>query len=138
MLVKMYTSKTCGKRHIFCKECRPDIGVKIGRGLTGHVVSLETRARIGNTRKNQGLSQGRNNSFWNSEGFSINRQRVFVRVVSGWERRARVVWVQYNGPIPKGYLVHHRDENTLNDEIDNLRCWPISYHTRHHNLKEAV
>lgn len=32
----------------------------------------------------------------------------------------RVVWVWYNGAIPKGLVVNHKDYNTANNKIDNL------------------
>ena len=76
--------------------------------------------------------RGSNGKRWNYEGFVVKRGRVFVRIVFGWQRRARVVWVQHNGPIAPGYLIHHEDENKMNDVIDNLRCWTRQEHARHH------
>lgn len=32
----------------------------------------------------------------------------------------RVVWVWYNGAIPKGLVVNHKDYNTTNNKIENL------------------
>ena len=44
---------------------------------------------------------------------------------SSWNQKGpsnlhRAVWEFYNGPIPEGYEIHHKDENGLNNEIDNL------------------
>lgn len=36
------------------------------------------------------------------------------------KRLHRVVWEFYNGPIPKGYHVHHKDSNPYNNDISNL------------------
>jgi hypothetical protein len=33
----------------------------------------------------------------------------------------RYVWIKYNGEIPKGYSVHHIDENKENNDIMNLK-----------------
>lgn len=59
--------------------------------------------------------------------------RAYVRIVSGWVKRAHAVWVQHNGPIPSGRLIHHHDEDTLNDAIENLRCWTYLQHNRYHH-----
>ena len=40
----------------------------------------------------------------------------------------RDVWEFHNGPIPKGYEVHHKDENTLNNDPSNLEAITISEH----------
>ena len=32
----------------------------------------------------------------------------------------RLVWEAFNGPIPEGYEVNHRDENPGNNRLDNL------------------
>ena len=47
-------------------------------------------------------------------------------------KRCRYVWESINGPIPKGMVIHHLDENKLNDEISNLVCITRSQHTSIH------
>lgn len=42
------------------------------------------------------------------------------------------IWEHENGPVPDGYHVHHRDGDTLNNDIGNLECLPGSEHHRHH------
>lgn len=44
----------------------------------------------------------------------------------------RVVWEKHNGPIPKGYVVHHIDHNRKNYDISNLCLLPMSEHNRQH------
>ena len=47
----------------------------------------------------------------------------------------RAVWEFYNGKIPKGYVVHHKDLNKDNNEIENLECISMADHNRlHHSL----
>ena len=69
-------------------------------------------------------------------GFKFNRypesERTSDRVYfQGWvkidgERKKirlhQYVWILKNGPIPKGYHIHHLDEDTSNNEPDNLEC----------------
>jgi len=34
----------------------------------------------------------------------------------------RAIWEHHNGEIPERFEIHHIDENTLNNSIDNLEC----------------
>ena len=45
----------------------------------------------------------------------------------------RKVWEKHNGNIPKGYLVHHKDENKTNNGIENLELLEWGKHTIHHH-----
>ena len=44
----------------------------------------------------------------------------------------RLEWIKHHGKIPKGYIVHHRDENKFNWSIDNLELLSKSEHIRKH------
>ena len=44
----------------------------------------------------------------------------------------RLQWVKYHGEIPEGYVVHHKDENKLNWDIDNLELLSRSEHIKEH------
>lgn len=60
---------------------------------------------------------------------------------TGIGRRERLhcyVWRYYNGEIPKGYHVHHVNEDKENNEIDNLRCIRRETHVKYHATKNAV
>lgn len=63
--------------------------------------------------------------------------RAFIKVAepSVWRPRAAVVWEAENGPVPRGYLVHHRDRDTLNDSIANLELLSRSAHALEHNCE---
>lgn len=54
---------------------------------------------------------------------------------SKWIQYARYVWEKHKGPIPPGYDVHHKDENKLNDIIENLELLTRSEHTTAHAKK---
>lgn len=47
----------------------------------------------------------------------------------------RLEWEKFNGKIPDGYVVHHKDENKLNWSIDNLELLTRAEHImRHKNV----
>lgn len=48
----------------------------------------------------------------------------------------RLVWEKHNGPIPEGYVIHHKDGNGLNNSIDNLEMMTRSEHARYHKLHD--
>ena len=67
--------------------------------------------------------------------------RAWVKVADPnvWRLRAVVSWEFANGPVPKGYLVHHKDRNKLNDDPANLELMTRAQHILEHHkeLQEA-
>ena len=60
-------------------------------------------------------------------------------VSNATKRRLHVaVWESVHGPIPGGWLVHHKDENKDHNEIDNLEAMEWGAHTSHHHLGENL
>ena len=53
-----------------------------------------------------------------------------------WRKEAkmlhRVIWEEKNGEIPKWYVIHHKDHNSLNNSIDNLEIMEKSLHCSYH------
>lgn len=37
-----------------------------------------------------------------------------------------IIWMMVNGPVPKGYVIDHRDCNAFNNRLDNLRLATVS------------
>lgn len=48
------------------------------------------------------------------------------------------VWVEHNGPIPEGRVIHHCDRNKANNAIENLACLTPSEHSHEHNPLQPV
>lgn len=44
----------------------------------------------------------------------------------------RYVWEQENGPIPRGWHVHHKDHDRSNNDPDNLVAMPAGKHMEYH------
>ena len=51
-------------------------------------------------------------------------------------RAHRWVWINIHGDIPKGYHIHHKDEDKSNNAITNLELIEASRHCRIHMTKE--
>lgn len=47
----------------------------------------------------------------------------------------RLVWDEVHGPIPDGFVVHHKDHDKHNNDISNLELMTYTAHARHHNQK---
>ena len=65
-----------------------------------------------------------------------HKKRCFIKISEPniWIEYARFVWVQCNGEIPKGYLIHHIDGDSLNDIIDNLSLVTRKAHFEIHKI----
>lgn len=47
----------------------------------------------------------------------------------------RYIWEKEVGKIPKGWDIHHKDEDKSHNELSNFECLPKSDHTRKHGFK---
>jgi len=74
----------------------------------------------------------------------FNNKPFYFHELSGYyvaddgQRMNIAVWEFYNGKVPKGYVVHHKDEDKGNNEIDNLELLEWGEHTRQHNICRAA
>lgn len=63
------------------------------------------------------------------------RNWIKVAEPNKWRPLAIVVWERANGRrLPRGYVVHHRDRDTLNDEPSNLEALTRREHLEEHRL----
>ena len=46
----------------------------------------------------------------------------------------RQIWIDNNGEIPKGFIIHHKDGNSLNNKIENLEMLQKNEHSKNHML----
>jgi len=65
------------------------------------------------------------------------RVQIAIGPRGGFYPKYRWLWEQANGPIPKGFSVHHLDENKLNDNLKNLVLMTTTEHKSYH-AKKAV
>jgi len=65
-----------------------------------------------------------------------NKKRQWIKIAepNKWIEYAKFVWIKNNGKIPKGYLIHHSDEDTMNDNINNLVPLTRRVHFIIHNI----
>ena len=61
------------------------------------------------------------------------RKRAMLGVGEKWVTRAPWIWQQLHGQVPPGYVIHHKDGNTLNDDPSNLECLSRQQHVSNHS-----
>ena len=64
-----------------------------------------------------------------------NSGYIMISINNKQIQEHRYVWEQVNGIIPKGYIIHHIDENKLNNSIDNLQCMTNGEHSYLHSIR---
>jgi hypothetical protein len=80
------------------------------------------------------------------DGLQIRDEIRFTKTKGGYLRATfngrrilmhTYVWEKHNGPVPKGYGIHHKDLNRENNAIKNLEMLTIeeisSKHNPHYN-----
>lgn len=60
--------------------------------------------------------------FWGRQGYGSGKKVTLHAAI----------WEHYNGPVPAGHLVHHKDGDFLNNDISNLECITPSRHGKIH------
>lgn len=71
----------------------------------------------------------KNRCIWNGESWGLYSSGYY-RIGARYLHREK--WEALRGPIPKGWVVHHKDHDKTNCKISNLECLPRSDHSRHH------
>lgn len=59
------------------------------------------------------------------------KRNYFLR--SGSEYLHRAVWIFHNGDVPTGCHIHHKDGDSLNNSIENLKCVTPGQHCKAHS-----
>lgn len=50
----------------------------------------------------------------------------------------RLVYMAHKGPIPKGLQINHKDEDKLNNNIDNLNLMTVKQNANHGTRNERI
>jgi len=65
--------------------------------------------------------------------------RVQVKCEDGkWRYRSRLVWAAANGTIPRGILIHHDNEDPMDDRLGNLMAVTRAEHARIHSTPDVA
>lgn len=56
----------------------------------------------------------------------------------GYAQEHRVVWWNHRGPIPAGWVVHHKNHDRVDNRIENLELLPNGEHTRRHHAERRA
>lgn len=67
---------------------------------------------------------------FNGNKYTLRNHGYFVKTDGVRSLMHRDVWEFHNGQIPRGWDVHHKDEDKQNNALINLECLPKAEHTR--------
>ncbi len=60
------------------------------------------------------------------------RGYIFLQTPKGPVYEHRWIWEQANEPIPKGWIIHHKNGNKQDNRLENLECMSEKKHLQHH------
>ena len=106
-----------------------EVARKMRRGKKGVCLSPETQFKKGHIPFNK-LPVGSKTIRVDKNGTS--RRWIKVEEPNIWIPYPVHVWMTSSGKIPKGFILHHIDENALNDDIDNLCLVTRATHIKLH------
>jgi len=130
-----------------------EIRIKRGTALKGKHLSEETKRKISKThigkhhtektrKKLSEVLKGRIgviNSNWRGGMMRGRDGRISLykpdhpRAKNGkYVLRSHIVWESHHGPLPEGFIIHHRNGDYLDDRIENLECITQAEHIRLH------
>ena len=127
------TRKKLSKSHMGKKQTE-EAKKKVGDFNRGKIVSPESRKKMSISRTRE------KHPSW--IGGRINRKGyVGIRMYKGdgklkYKREHRLIWEEYNGEIPKGYIINHINHIIDDNRIENLVCMSNSEHQKLHRRIE--
>lgn len=130
----------------------PEAREKIRRTMTGRRYSEARKAhsREGLARKRAAgwqsydigsLTRGQPSPKRKTVGYTrvVKDGRVQVKCEDGKFRyRARIVWVKKHGPITRDVIIHHKNEEPMDDRLSNLQAVTRAQHAALHSTPEKM
>jgi hypothetical protein len=77
-------------------------------------------------------------AYFNNRRYCRDDKTGYYQNSAHRERLHRAVWVYYNGSMPEGYHIHHKDHNKNNNDIANLGLVKAKKHMELHNIEKAM
>lgn len=111
-----------GRQHSAERVARIREGVqrKRAEGWAGYNIGAFTKGKPSTTAKPIGTTR-------------VANGHIHIKCADGkWRYRARVFWEAAYGPIPKGRIIHHKNEDPFDDRLENLEMLTVAQHIAAH------
>lgn len=78
--------------------------------------------------------KGKKHIIFDNQKFTLDEKTGYYLKSTKPRKRLHIyIWEYYNGPVPKGHQIHHKDFNKNNNDISNLECIPRAKHIKIHS-----
>jgi hypothetical protein len=71
---------------------------------------------------------------WNGRRFTLRENGYYAETTGEREYLHRAMWIEANGPIPRGYEVHHKNGDKEVNELDNFELLSSADHGKAHGF----
>lgn len=101
-----------------------------------HSKESKEKMRVAKIGKRNLLTSGKNHWNWKGGAYLDKKGYKLILVCGKYILEHHIVWILAHGRIPSGFVVHHKDEDKLNNKLENLELLPNGEHTRLHRSKK--
>lgn len=100
---------------------RNKLGQFTSEGIRGNQFAKGNKPNRTTFKKGQFVME--NHPSWKGGIQKLKTGEHYINLGQGKRiRRPRYNWEQVYGPLPKGYVIYHKDRDTTNDHIENLEA----------------
>lgn len=139
-MINQYTMKQYTKEELEFIKSNKD-------SMSNKSIAIKLNRNVGTIRdkiKNMGWSRSQESSLKIIRDSNSNRVYPKYAINNGWRKLVTVdgkrvpeSHAAWGKPIPKGYVIHHKDFNHKNNKIDNLQLMTKEEHNRFHTSNEG-
>lgn len=89
-------------------------------------------------REQKESQKGRLNNNWKGGKYFDSQNRVWITTKEyGQILESHFVFLKFHNLeyVPEGYVIHHKDHNPQNNNIDNLELMSLSQHSSYHDTE---
>lgn len=109
-----------------CRHCGKEFSARASYVERGQMIYCSSHCAAVASRIHRVVTHNDVRYYKNSHGYYSSEAGKLLH---------RVIWEEHYGPVPEGCVIHHKDDNKTNNDIDNLELMEWGAHSRLHDIR---